>query len=857
MKSCGSALAFITLLTLYAALPANAQRAPAFAGRPVGQVLRELQTPTFRIIFSSDLVPATLLVKTEPTASRPQQIALQILLPHGLTLVPGPRGRLLVVALTRESPPAPQPVTADVPRDKSAATSVELPDNIRIEERVEVSDRLEDQRTKPAVYTLEPGTIQEQAGAFEDVRRALQLLPGVAGTNDRDGKMSVRGAGPEHNILVVDGVQIHNPHRLGEFTSSFLNPATTASVALDASGLDARHGGRLSSVTIIETRDGRRDRRLGLSGSLGLTSGDVLLEGRLPNTATGSWWATARGTYYSALMERFGDAVPGFADTQVKLSVRPTRTTRLTAFGLVGRETAREPAQSSDAGLPDSGASPGGNGAPELRTDGDQSLGPGSRYKGLNRLAITSLWWTPGPRFATTTTLSAYAHSANDFDGSLLRAGVPAFDRKVRVSDFAVRQRAVYTPSAGHLLDAGVDAHRVRSSWEMDNVKWLDLFRGIGPTTQGELIDYSAGAIAADLTRTQAGAWLQYRVPLGSAWTAEPGVRTEWNSFTREASWEPRLRLSARVGRTTVSGGVAVQAQTPSHESLQSFDYLHLTSADGARLRNERARQIVAGIDQTFAGGFTLRVEAYHRWFDRLLIQRLETDAERATRLAAYVIPPDLPSESAVLEHRPTIEAESTGRGDAAGVEMLLKREGRRVTGSLAYTFSKATRDMYGRTIAFDFDRPHAVVALTAVQISKRIRVAATWQRASGFPATAIRDDVRFTRRISRDGTVDPFFRTSRLPDGSLSVSPDPGMRRLSLRNTERLNGYARADVRATYSAGRWELYGEILNVFNRWNHVQRIQYSSFGTNLGELVTENNAYAQFLRLPSFGVRVTF
>jgi hypothetical protein len=38
---------------------------------------------------------------------------------------------------------------------------------------------------------------------------------------------------------------------------------------------------------------------------------------------------------------------------------------------------------------------------------------------------------------------------------------------------------------------------------------------------------------------------------------------------------------------------------------------------------------------------------------------------------------------------------------------------------------------------------------------------------------------------------------------------------------------------------------------------VQRIQYSSFGTNLGELVTENNAYAQFLRLPSFGVRVTF
>ena len=704
-------LAAITFLISFAVVPASAQRAPVYAGRPVAQVLRELQTPTFRIIFSNDLVPATLLVTNEPTASQPRQAALQILLPHGLTLAPGPRGRLLVVALTRESPSAPRPRAPDTPRGQSAATPVESPDHIRIEERVEVTERLEDGRANPAVYTLEPMTIQEQAGGFEDVRRALQLLPGVAATNDRDGKMSVRGAGPEHNMLVVDGVQIHNPHRLGEFTSSFLNPATTASVTLDPSGLDARHGGRLSSVTLIETRDGRMDRRLAFSGSMGLTSGDVLLEGRLPKTATGSWWATARGTYYSALMERFGDAVPGFADAQVKLSVRPTRTTRLTAFGLVGRETAREPVQSSEAGLANGGASAGGGGAPELRTDGDQSLGPGSRYKGLNRLAVTSLWWTPGPGLATTTTLSAYAHSANDFDGSLLRAGVPAFDRTVRVSDFAVRQRAVYTPSARHLLDAGVEAHRIQSAWDMSNVKQLDLFRGIGPSTGGELVDYSAGAITADLTRTEAGAWLQYRVPLGSASTVEPGVRMEWNSLTRETSWEPRLRLSARVGRTTVSGGVAVQAQTPSHESLQSFDYFHLTGAGGGRLRNERARQIVAGIDQTFGGGFTLHVEAYRRWFERLLVQRLETDAERAERLDAYIIPPDLPSGSAVLEHRPTIEAESTGRGDAAGIEMLLKRVGRRVSGSLAYTFSKATRDMYGRTITFDFDRPHAVVA--------------------------------------------------------------------------------------------------------------------------------------------------
>jgi outer membrane cobalamin receptor len=376
----------------------------------------------------------------------------------------------------------------------------------------------------------------------------------------------------------------------------------------------------------------------------------------------------------------------------------------------------------------------------------------------------------------------------------------------------------------------------------MANVKQLDLFRGLGPSTGGELVDYSAGPVSTDLARTQAGAWLQYRLPFGSNWTAEPGIRLEWNSFTHEASWEPRLRVSKSIGKkTTTWGGVAVQAQTPSHESLQSFDYFHFSPADGLRLRNERSRQIVAGVEQLFGAGFALRVEAYRRRFDRLLVHRLETDAERAARLSRYIIPPDLPPDSAILEHRPTMEAESTGRGVAAGIEMLLKREGERVSGSLAYTFSNATREMYGATFPFDFDRPHAFNAIIGVRLSRRIRLAATWQRASGFPATAVREEVRFTRAIARDGTIDPIYRTSRLPDGSLAKSPNPALRRLSLRNTERLNGYARADVRATYSVGSWEFYGEVLNVSNRWNHVQRIQYSSFGTGLGELVSENNA----------------
>ena len=139
---------------------------------------------------------------------------------------------------------------------------------------------------------------------------------------------------------MLDGVQIHNVQRLGDFTTSFFNPATAATISLDPSGLDAQFGGRLSSVINLETRDGTTERALAFSGSLGLTSGDVLAEGRMPGTTSGSWWATVRGTYYRLVTDRFEDgAMPSFSDVQFKTTLYPSARTRLTIFGLAGRET--------------------------------------------------------------------------------------------------------------------------------------------------------------------------------------------------------------------------------------------------------------------------------------------------------------------------------------------------------------------------------------------------------------------------------------------------------------------------------------------------------------------------------------
>ena len=830
-----------TLLLAIAAGLAPATRAqPAtYAGRPLADVLRELQTAELRVIFSSELVPPTLRVLAEPKGGDRRAIALDLLAQHGLTLEKGPRGTELVVAMPRAKPRAPRErkAPAEIDRGEPAPVASQPGAPIRIEERVEVADRLRSERGGSIGYSVGRDAIQETAGGFENLFQVLEILPAAAAINDEEGKLAVRGAGPEHNLVVLDGVQIHNPYRYGELISSFLNPATASRVTLDASGFDAGHGGRLSSVTVIETRDGTRDRKLAMSGTFGVANGDVLFEGRLPKTESGSWWATARGTYYRPIVGLYRDNImPSFGDVQVKVTTRPSHRTRLSIFGLVGREAAENL---------------------DLNDDGSRAIA--AEFRGSNRLGVASLTWTPSARLVTATTLSYAWNESRDYDTLLFGiGGLQPYERDVTVRDLALRQRMLYATGSASVLEAGVELHALRSSWQMAGVKPPVFGRGLGPSTWGEGITYPPGGfIESRLARTQASFWTQTRLPLGRSLAVEPGARVDWNSYTGESSWQPRLRLTARVGGTALWGGFASQAQTPSHESLQGFDYFHLPEGDGHRLRNERSWQLAIGLERPLGGGFELRAEAYRRRFDRLLVQRIETDAERELRLSSFDIPPDLPPDSALLEYRPTVDAESTGRGTATGIELFVRRTGRRVSGWLGYSFSKTMRGAHGYEYPFDFDRPHALTAAVSAQLTRRLRVGATWRQASGFAVTPLVEEGLFLRTYRPDRTFDPVARPARRQDGSFMTGPDPGHRRQSLRNSVRLDPYSRVDVRATWATlGHWEVYGEVLNLFNTRNYLQTMPVPSFaGTEQG--TSKNNIFENFERLPTFGVRVKF
>ncbi len=826
---------------------AAAQPLERYKDRPVAEVLGELQRRGAPIIFSNVLVRSDIRVKNEPRSQRgTRQFVEEILAPHGLGLMDGPGKTWVVTRAPKPKPTAPPPKAASPPEPADSTRPSPTPlSPMRIEESVTVNERLGDLGRSPNAYTLDPARIVDTPGSLENVVQALPgMIPGVAATNDHDGKLAVRGAGPEHNTVVFDGVQIHTPQRMASDLGgwqSFVNPATIASWALDPSGLDARYGGRLSSATVFETRDGATDRRLALSGSAGLTSGDILAEGRLPGTQTGSWWASMRGTYYRLVTDRLKDGdIPSFVDLQFKIAASPTPRTRLSVVGLAGAEAMVRPVLAP----------------PDQREPfGDSNL---REFHANSKLAIANLQWTPGPRVSSSTTVDVYSNVTRHQDGWIdWQTGGP-FDRRVQVVDVAGRQRFTIAWSPRHVLDVGGEVKRIRSAWTMTGVDLLPR-RAPGPDTWGQFLTYD-GPIDARLVRTQVSGWAQQRIPLRAGIAIEPGLRLDWNSFTGETAVQPRFRLTKVIGgRGMVWIGGAWQAQTPGFETMQQgLSYVDLAGAAGSDVRNERSRQVVVGFEQRLAASMTLRTEVYRRVFDRLMVQRQETELERQQRLSGYELPPDMPADSALLEYRPTTDPESTGTGRAAGLEVLLERTRGRITGWVTYTLSKSERELFGRTVPFEFDRRHAVGIALTVGVTRNVRASVRSQYGSGFPITPLHPEVRFNddRNVSPGPPPESIFRALSGREGRLLVGTNLLDRpRLSLLNSARMSAYTRTDVRGSYTINQHlDVYGEVINVFGRENFGVVLPDVTGGT--GQPARYQLAPA-FPRLVTYGVRFTF
>jgi hypothetical protein len=736
----------------------------------------------------------------------------------------------------------------------SGELDILLQPSTQVREQVLVSAPASDQPVPPPTLVVAPAEVTSVAGALDNVFRVLQTMPGVSATDDFGSRLSVRGGGPDQNLTVMDGVEIHNPYRLFGLTSAF-NPETIDRFELTAGGFSAKYGDRLSSILVVDNRRGSRDRALAGSASLSITDANVILEGRLPKGANGSWLLTGRRTYYDLFAERVTDQdLPSFGDLQTKIAWSLPHGRELTIFGLRSRE-------STDAEFRDSGI--------------DANFGLADRSS--NDIVSVSLASTLGARGTSRTVASWYRFGdALDVDGAqrdeTRRFNVPGddafgrasilFTRDVTVDDASLRQDVSIHADERHTIDTGAEVHVLRTAWgwtiagdrNADEANGSSVLGGSGLP---DLLDSSANSVRAE-------AWLEDDVRVGARASLAGGLRVDWNGISKETIVSPRLRFQFAAGpRTTIRAATGLYTQSPGYEKLLQSDYfVDLTHASGLDIKSARSRHLVVGVEHQMSPSVTAKAEAYYKTFDRLLMGRLETPEETAARVAQYAFPVDL-SWSVPTSPQITSVPSSRGAGDAYGFDVYLQKRAvsrsDRVTGWVSYTWGRAFIDSYGRRYPFDYDRRHALSIVSTIRLSPRFDLGATLRVASGFPenepiGVRVASVLAPGATAGEPGSLIP----ARNEAGLLGWTIDRGG--VESLNNARLPVYARLDLRLTYTSPRashWQLYVEAINALNRENTGTLravLQYDPSSDRPSIWFSRDQGLSL---LPTFGLRLKF
>jgi hypothetical protein len=169
--------------------------------------------------------------------------------------------------------------------------------------------------------TLSYEELRRSPGGFEDVIRALSILPGVAQASAGRNDLIVRGGAPSENLYILDGIKIPNINHFGAQGAtggplSFVNLDFVKESVFSTGGFASLYGDKLSSVLKIDLRDGRSD-KIGGKATISASQFGFNLEG--PLSESSNFIFSARRSYLDFIFKAAGFGfVPEYYDVLSK-----------------------------------------------------------------------------------------------------------------------------------------------------------------------------------------------------------------------------------------------------------------------------------------------------------------------------------------------------------------------------------------------------------------------------------------------------------------------------------------------------------------------------------------------------------
>ena len=197
--------------------------------------------------------------------------------------------------------------------------------------------------------TFNPAAVSNLPSLFgnTDLLRLLELTPGAQNSGDANTNLYVKGGDSGQNLLLYNNVPLYTPgHLLGFF--SLFNSDPVSSLELNKTGINARYGGRLSSVIDVTTKN-KVPEKASIKGNVGLLSSQVALE--LPLGNKFGLYVSGRKTYLELLMQpilnatvnnnaknKVEDLDYNFYDTNITLVGQLSDKDKITVDAFLGRD---------------------------------------------------------------------------------------------------------------------------------------------------------------------------------------------------------------------------------------------------------------------------------------------------------------------------------------------------------------------------------------------------------------------------------------------------------------------------------------------------------------------------------------